>query len=277
MTSRRHFLSATTAAFAASSFHIFGADPNKKYRTALIGSGWWGMNILREAIASGRIKVCALCDVSEDIASNAGDDVNGINGDDPKLYKDYRELLEKEKPEIVIIATPDHWHALQTIAACQAGAHVLVEKPTGHTIRREPGHGKVARQAGVVVQVGLHRRIGPHHVEAMNFLKSGAVGKVGMVRVFAHGKGGPEATEAEQQQCPKAWTGTCGAAQPRCAPSTPSCTLAAGATSSTTRTAPWATGAFTGSTRCCWWSGEKGPKKVFCTGGRPIAGPACAQ
>jgi predicted dehydrogenase len=57
--------------------------------------------------------------VHEDVASNAGDDVNGINGDDPKLYKDYRELLEKEKPEIVIIATPDHWHALQTIAAAR--------------------------------------------------------------------------------------------------------------------------------------------------------------
>jgi hypothetical protein len=61
MTSRRHFLSATTAAFAASSFHIFGADPNKKYRTALIGSGWWGMNILREAIASGRVSRSARC------------------------------------------------------------------------------------------------------------------------------------------------------------------------------------------------------------------------
>ena len=122
MHSRRHFLAAGSAAFAASSFHIFGADPNKKYRTALIGSGWWGMNILREAIASQRIKVCALCDVHEDVASNAADDVNSINGDAPKIYKDYRDLLEKEKPEIVIIATPDHWHALQTIAACKAGA-----------------------------------------------------------------------------------------------------------------------------------------------------------
>ena len=84
MTSRRHFLSASTAAFAASSFHIFGADPAKKYRTALIGSGWWGMNILKEALVSGRVKVCALCDVHEDVVSNAGDTVNGISGDDAK-------------------------------------------------------------------------------------------------------------------------------------------------------------------------------------------------
>ena len=160
MTSRRHFISATSAAFAASSFHIFGADPAKKYRTALIGCGWWGMNILKEAIASGRVKVCALCDVHEDVATNSSDEVNGLNGDEPKLYKDYRELLDKEKPEIVIISTPDHWHALQSIAACKAGAHVYVEKPTGHTINESKAMVKAAREAGVVVQVGLHRRIG---------------------------------------------------------------------------------------------------------------------
>ncbi|MFO1486003.1 MAG: Gfo/Idh/MocA family oxidoreductase [Verrucomicrobiaceae bacterium] len=273
MTSRRHFISASTAALAASSFHIFGADPAKKYRTALIGPGWWGMNILREAIASQRVKVCALCDVSEDIASNAADAVNGLNGDDPKLYKDYRELLAKEKPEIVIIATPDHWHALQSIAACEAGAHVYVEKPTGHTIGESQAMVKAARKASVVVQVGLHRRIGPHHVEAMNFLKSGAVGKVGMVRAFAISKGGPEQPKPNSQ-IPEGmdWDLWCGPAPMR----------------------PFNTKLHPGGWRnfldyangtmgdwgvhwldqILWWSGEKGPKKVFCTGGRPVAGPA---
>src|SRR6185369_17251177 len=107
--------------------------------------------------------------------------------------RDYRELLEKEKPEIVIIASPDHWHALQTIAALKAGAHVFVEKPTGHTVNESRAMLQAARESGRVVQVGLHRRIGPHHVSGMKFLKSGAVGDVGMVRLFVHNSGsGPE-------------------------------------------------------------------------------------
>lgn len=273
MTSRRQFLStATTAAFAASSFHIFGAHPGKKYRTALIGSGWWGMNILKEAIAHGRVKVCALCDASEDVMANAGDEVNGLNGDDPKLYKDYRELLDKEKPEIVIIGTPDHWHALQSIAACQAGAHVYVEKPTGHTINESKAMVKAAKKAGVVVQVGLHRRIGPHHVEAMNFLKSGAVGKVGMVRAFVHGKGGPEQAKPNSK-VPEGmdWDLWCGPAPLR---------------PFNTKLHPggwrhfmdYANGTM-GDWGVHWldqillWTEEKGPKKIFCTGGRPISGP----
>ena len=271
MPTRRHFLAAGSAVVAGSSLHIFGADSNKKYRTALIGSGWWGMNILREAIASQRIKVCAVCDVHEDIASNAADEVNGINGDDPKQYQDFRELLDKEKPEIVIIATPDHWHALQTIAACKAGAHVFVEKPTGHTIGESQAMVHVARQTGVVVQVGLHRRIGPHHVEAMKFLNSGAVGKVGMVRVFAHGRGGPE-TPKPNSNIPEGmdWDMWCGPSRLR-------------PFNSKMHPGGWrnfldyANGTMGDwgvhwLDQILWWSGEKGPKKVFCTGGRPIAG-----
>ncbi|HYF36695.1 MAG TPA: Gfo/Idh/MocA family oxidoreductase, partial [Prosthecobacter sp.] len=190
MSTRRSFI--TAAAAASFAVPIFGQE-GKKFRVALIGSGWWGMNLLREAMASGRAKVVALCDVDEIVLQNSIGDVEAESGDKAKGYKDFRELLEKEKPEIVIIATPDHWHALQTIAAVKAGAHVLVEKPTGHTVNESRAMVKAAKEAGTVVQVGLYRRIGPHHVQAMDFLRSGKVGKVGMVRLFAHGKGGAEA------------------------------------------------------------------------------------
>jgi len=273
MNSRRHFLSTGAAALAAPSFLLRAADAPAKFRTALIGTGWWGMNILREAVASRRVQVVALCDVSEDIASNAADEINGLNGDDPKCYQDYRELLSKEKPDIVIIATPDHWHALQAIAACEAGAHVYVEKPTAHTIGESQAMVRAARKAGVVVQVGLHRRAGPHHVEAMRFLKSGAVGKVGMVRAFAHSRGGPEQPKPNSE-VPEGmnWEMWCGPAPLR----------------------PFNTKLHPGGWRnfldyangtmgdwgvhwldqILWWSGRKGPEKIFCTGGRPIAGPA---
>ena len=186
---RRHFL--RDAAFLGGAVglapYLRGAEAGKKYRTALIGSGWWGKNILREAIAAGSVKVVGLCDVDRRAREVAAEQVKDLNGDEPKTYNDYRELLEKEKPEIVLIATPDHWHALQTIAAVKAGAHVFVEKPTGHTVNESRAMLRAARECGRVVQVGLHRRIGPHHVNGMKFLKSGAVGEVGMVRIFAHG------------------------------------------------------------------------------------------
>src|SRR5436190_17034892 len=118
MTSTRRRLLQTAAACAVAAPYVArAADPGKKYRTALIGAGWWGKNILKEAMASGRCTVSALCDVDGNGLEIAADQVNDLTGSQPKTYKDFRELLEKDKPELVIIATPDHWHALQTIAA----------------------------------------------------------------------------------------------------------------------------------------------------------------
>lgn len=184
---RRTFLKnsvAASMAFAAP--HILAEDKNKKYRTALIGSGWWGMNIAREAIKSGKCKIVAMCDVDRNILDKAAEEVEQLTGDKPTKYKDYRELLDKEKPEIVINATPDHWHALITIAACKAGADVYHEKPIGHTINEGKAMVKAARDNGRVVQVGTHRRVSPHHISAMKFLKEGRAGTIGMVRTFAH-------------------------------------------------------------------------------------------
>ena len=268
---RRAFLK-STGLFLASAPYILGQTPTT-YRTALIGSGWWGKNILKEAAASKRCKIVGLCDVDTNILEVAGDQVNGWNGDEPKVYRDHRELLEKEKPEIVIIATPDHWHALQTIDAVKAGAHVFVEKPTGHTVNESRGMFKAARESGRVVQVGLHRRIGPHHVSGMKFLKSGAVGEVGMVRLFAHSGGGPEQPRPNSAP-PKTmdWNQWCGPAPIR----------------------PFNGKIHPGGWRnfldyangtlgdwgvhwldqVLWWSEEKYPKKIFCTGGRDVAGPA---
>ena len=144
------------------------------------------------------MRVVGLCDVDERTREATADQVSDLNGDQPKHYNDYRELLEKQKPEIVIIATPDHWHALQTIAAVKAGAHVFVEKPTGHTVKESAA---MLRAAGIrrVVQVGLHRRIGPHHVSGMRFFEVGCRGEVGMVRLFAHSGGGREKPTANSE------------------------------------------------------------------------------
>jgi predicted dehydrogenase len=270
---RRQFLRTTalaTSLVSAAPF-IRAADPAKKYRTALIGCGWWGNNILREAIASERLKVVGLCDVDTRARDITAERVHDLNGDSPAKHNDFRELLEKEKPEIVLIASPDHWHALQTIAAVKSGAHVFVEKPTGHTVNESRAMLHAARQSGRVVQVGLHRRIGPHHVNAMKFLKSGAVGEVGMVRIFANGGGGHE-RPAPNLEPPEGldWDMWCGPAPKR----------------------PFSQKLHPGGWRgfldyangqlgdwgvhwldqVLWWSEEPYPKRVYCTGGRTIAG-----
>src|SRR6187455_2221518 len=108
---RRRFLSAASATAVFSAVPIIRAqEGTKKYRTALIGSGWWGMNILREAMASGQVNCVALADADPSKLDHAADEVKDLSGSEPKKYRDYRELMAKEKPDIVIIATPDHWH-----------------------------------------------------------------------------------------------------------------------------------------------------------------------
>jgi predicted dehydrogenase len=183
------------------------------YTVALIGSGWWGMNILREAIASKRCRVVALCDVDQNQIEKVGTQVKQMTGDEPKRFGDFRELLDQAKPQIVINATPDHWHALVTIAAVKSGAHVYVEKPISHTVLEGVAMVKAARDADRVVQVGTHRRVSPHNLSGMQFLKSGKAGKIGMVRAFVHYGGGP-GEPTPDAEAPKSlnWDMWCGPA-----------------------------------------------------------------
>ncbi len=269
---RRRFLQA--AAFATLPvLPGLGQEGKRKYRTALIGSGWWGMNILKEAMAHGRVKIVALADVDQAKVDGAAEEVKNLSGDAPKKYKDFRELLEKEKPEIVVIGTPDHWHALPAIAAMRAGAHVYVEKPTAHTVNESRAMVKTAKETGSVVQVGLHRRIGPHHVSAMNFLREGKAGKVGMVRLFVHSRGGRE-TPKPNSVTPDTldWDFYCGPAPLR----------------------PFNSKIHPGGWRqfmdfangqigdwgvhwldqVTWWTEGKSPRRIYSSGGRPLSGAA---
>jgi predicted dehydrogenase len=272
---RRTFL--RTTALAGAGWATLGAPfvraaGGGKLRTALIGSGWWGKNILKEAMASGRCATVALVDVDANVLEIAADQVEGLSGEKPKCYRDYREMLAKEKPDIVIIATPDHWHALNTIEALRAGAHVFVEKPTGHTVNESRAMLKAARESGRVVQVGLHRRIGPHHVQGMEFLKSGAVGEVGMVRLFAHSAGSAPETAVANEPVPEGmdWDFWCGPAPLRpfskkLHPGGWRNTLDFGNGTLGDWGVHWLD-------QVLWWSGEHYPKRVFCTGGRPVFG-----
>lgn len=190
---RRDFLLATP---------LLAQPAGRKYKTALIGSGWWGMNILREALASGECSCVALADPDPNQIKAAQTELSKLTSDRPREYRDYRELLAKERPDIAIVATPDHWHALPTIDAVKAGAHVYVEKPVSHTVEEGYAMVRAARDSDRRVQVGLHRRVSPHSLTGMEFLKSGKVGKIGLVRTFAHAIGGPGKKVADTEPPP---------------------------------------------------------------------------
>lgn len=272
---RRHFIQSAAAVGTLAATPAIHARKNKakRYRTALIGSGWWGMNILKEALAAENIQVVALCDVDRDKVELAAEEVEDLTGHAPNTYGDFRELLEKEEVEIAIVATPDHWHALNTIAAIEAGAHIFVEKPTGHTIAESRAMLEAARANDRVVQVGMHRRIGPHYVSGMKFLKDGGAGDIGMVKAFVHNRGGaelPTPNSAPPEQLD--WKMYCGPAPMR----------------------PFNRKIHPGGFRhfldfangtlgdwgvhwldqILWWTEEKYPKQIHSVGGRPVKGPA---
>src|SRR5687768_8980960 len=176
-----------------------GGKAGEKKTVALIGAGWWGTNILSHALADGRVKVVALCDVDQDQLKKCGEAIAKLTSDSPKQYGDYRELLEHEKPQIVINATPDHWHALITIAAVRGGAHVYVEKPIAHTMLEGAAMVRAARETDRVGQVGTHRRVSPHNVSAREFIRAGKVGKIGAVKCVVHSGGGEEKPQANEE------------------------------------------------------------------------------
>ena len=213
---RREFLVSSAAAAAAVAWaggRVIGAQKVPPvFTTALIGTGWWGTNIVREAIASGRCKVVAICDIDPNQREKAAQEIEKLSGEKPKHYSDFRELLDKEKPQIAIVATPDHWHPLITIAAVKAGANVYVEKPVSHTIKEGRAMVKAARETGKMVQVGTHRRVSPHNISGREFVRSGQAGKIGMVRCFVlYGGNGPEEPTANTEP-PKGmdWDMWCG-------------------------------------------------------------------
>ncbi len=278
---RRTFLHSTAAASALAAFSIRTRAQEKsgrKYRTALVGCGWWGGNIVGEAMASGACEIVGLCDVDQRQLDPTAERVTKLTGDQPRKYRDYRELLAQEKPEIVIVATPDHWHALPTIAAVKAGAHVYVEKPIAHTIMEGRAMVNAARAANRVVQVGTHRRTSPHTIQAREMIRSGKVGEIGMIRCFVNTNGtGPE-KPLPTLPVPAGldWDLWCGPAPLRPFNGTANnqgihprgfrqyLDYANGTLGD------WAIHWFD---QVLWITDEKAPKKVFALGGRPIKGP----
>ncbi|QDT12956.1 Gfo/Idh/MocA family protein [Planctomycetes bacterium K23_9] len=167
---RRKFLcsSAVATSTAAIASRAYADSSSKKRRVGLIGCGWYGKCDLLQLMNIEPIEVVSLCDVDSKMLSEAADLVASrqVSKNRPKTYGDYREMLAQKDLDIVLVDTPDHWHALPMIAAVQSGADVYVQKPTGVDVLESKAMLDAARATGRVVQVGTQRRSTPHLIEA---------------------------------------------------------------------------------------------------------------
>jgi len=207
-TTRRQFLrdSTTTAAGVALGLNLLGAPAirsvcgaNEKIRVGFIGVGNRGTQLLHGFMAQDDVEVAALCDVYEPYLKRSHADVgktmlDSLGSRVPKMgeeslrevarYKDFRRLLDRKDIDAVVIATPDHWHAVQTIMACQAGKDVYVEKPLSVTVVEGRKMVQAARRYDRVVQVGLHRRSSRMYAQVAKQVQAGKIGKVTVARTY---------------------------------------------------------------------------------------------
>lgn len=190
MINRRMFLQ---AAAASSALAALGQDAvaiaHTPKRVGVIGTGWYGKSDVFRLIQVAPVEVVAICDVDANMVAEAATLISERqpSGNVPQTYKDYREMLANHEFDIVLVGTPDHWHALPAIAAIEAGAHVYLQKPTAVDVRESEAILDAARKHNRVVQIGTQRRSTPHLINAKkNIVDAGLLGKVSHVEVCCY-------------------------------------------------------------------------------------------
>ncbi|MGH9853264.1 MAG: Gfo/Idh/MocA family protein [Blastocatellia bacterium] len=178
---RRDFIKQTTAAVsttAISSKRIIGA--NDRVVIGLIGCGGRGTDVAQLMIKVPGAEYGAVCDVYAPNAEQAKKQLNP----QASVFGDFRKLLELKDIDAVHIATPDHWHAIPTVLACEAGKDVYVEKPLAHNVKEGRAMVTAARKHKRIVQAGMQHRSAPHYREVERIIQSGELGEVRFVRVW---------------------------------------------------------------------------------------------
>ena len=168
---RRDFI-ARSAVAAASYRRVMGA--NDRIHVGIVGAGIQGSVVWEQFLKQPNVSGAAVCDVYEPHVERAVAKTNG----EARGYKDFRKLMEQKGVDAVIVATPEHWHALPAITACQTGKDVYVEKPLALTIHEGKLILDAARKYNRVVQVGSMQRSGAHYARAVELIRSGKIGDV---------------------------------------------------------------------------------------------------
>ena len=249
---RRQFLAAGIG-LALSSAFAQEFDKEKKRRVGLIGTGWYGKADLFRLIQVAPVEVVSLCDVDKQMLEQAADMVatRQASKKKPRTFHDYREMLKEKDLDIVLIGTPDHWHALNMIEAVKSGADVYCQKPISVDIAEGQAMLAAARKYKRVVQVGTQRRSTPHLVEARDkIIKEGKLGNIalrGDLLLLPHAD---TREPARYRASARIWITKCGRVPRRCGRTTSSSIRAPGERSWSTATASSATCAST----CTTWS-----------------------
>jgi len=206
MTTRRHFLQRTASITTAAMLSPLiipglkaGVSANDKISIALIGCNGMGWFNLTDHLKFPEVECAGLCDVDENVLNRRAAELEKMTGKKPKLYKDYRQVLEDKSINAVIIGTPDHWHCLMAVHACEAGKDVYVEKPLANSIAEADVMVKAARKYNRVVQVGQQQRSGQHWQDIVAIVKSGKLGTIRKVKTwayFTYGSGAPKVPDS---------------------------------------------------------------------------------
>ncbi len=193
---RRNFLESSAAGLTLAASQAAAqqpaqpaAQPARTPRVGLIGCGWYGKCDLLRLLQVAPVEVVSLCDVDSRMLSEAAQLVAGRqrNRQQPRTFADYREMLRPRDLDIVLVATPDHWHALPMIAAVDAGADVWVQKPISVDIAEGQAMVAAARRTRKVVQVGTQRRSTPHLMDAKErVIRPGLLGRVAHVEIYCY-------------------------------------------------------------------------------------------
>jgi len=173
---------------ASSRTQVAGASD--RINLAMIGCGGRGRYVMRGLIEE-KANLVALCDLRQDRLDEAWKFLSEVQTNQPRFVKDMREVFDSKDIDGVVVATPDHWHAPAAIMACQAGKDVYVEKPHSRNIWESGKMVEVARKYNRIVQVGTQNRSGAYTIAARDYVKSGKLGKIGLVKVFNMKSGGP--------------------------------------------------------------------------------------
>lgn len=191
---RREFITKAAmvgAGLGASPFLVRGAtkkvSPSDKIKIGLIGCNGMGFSDLSAFLNNPECECIALCDVDNGVLQQKAAETEKLQGKKvPFLYKDWRSLIDNKDIDLVIVGTPDHWHCLQMVGAAQMGKDVYCEKPLGNSIEECNIMVRAAQRYNSVVQVGQWQRSDPHWQDAVNFVRSGKLGKIRTVRVFSY-------------------------------------------------------------------------------------------
>ena len=226
---RRDFLHAGAAGVALSALGRQAFADTKRPRVGLIGCGWYGKSDLFRLIQVAPVDVVSLCDVDKKMLSEAADLVSQRQESKkkPRTYGDYRDMLKEKDLDIVLVGTPDHWHALAMIAAVEAGADVYCQKPISVDVVEGQAMVAAARKHKRVVQVGTQRRSTPHLREARDrVLKEGKLGTIGLVEICCYyhmrANGDPDTIKPPDYLDYAMWTGPA-PLRPYDAPPNPNC------------------------------------------------------